>query len=108
MAGVLHITGLVAEDGAQQFLLREGSVSPFGVILPMRMSPFLDLSADADQAVLVEVLGGFFAHVRDVAVSSSRPRLVSRTSMMYSSMWMEVKMSSLATRSLITMASSKL
>ncbi len=42
------------------------------------------------------------------AVSSSRPRLVSRTSMMYSSMWMEVKMSSEATRSLITMASSKL
>ena len=42
-------------------------VSPFGVILPTRMSPGLHLGADAHDARLVEVLEGLLADVRDVA-----------------------------------------
>ena len=42
-------------------------VSPFGVILPTRMSPGLDLGADADDAGLVEVAQRLLADVRDVA-----------------------------------------
>ena len=45
----------------------ESWVSPFGVILPTRMSPRLDLGADAHDARLVEVLEGLLADVRDVA-----------------------------------------
>ena len=45
----------------------ESWVSPFGVILPTRMSPRLHLGADAHDARLVEVLEGLLADVRDVA-----------------------------------------
>ena len=45
----------------------ESWVSPFGVILPTRMSPGLHFGADADDARLVEVLEGLLADVRDVA-----------------------------------------
>jgi len=41
-------------------------------------------------------------------VNSSRPSFVSRISTSYSSMWIEVKMSSFTSRWLMTMASSKL
>ena len=42
------------------------SVSPLGVTLPTRISPGLHLGADADDAALVEVLQGVFAHVGDI------------------------------------------
>ena len=51
------------------------SVSPFGVILPTRMSFGLDLGADADDAVLVEVAQAVLADVRDVAGDLLRPEL---------------------------------
>ena len=42
-------------------------LSPFGVILPTRMSPGFDLGADIDDAGLVEVLQRLFTDIRDVA-----------------------------------------
>ena len=51
------------------------SVSPFGVILPTRMSPGLHLGADADDAVLVEVAERLLADVRDVAGDLLGPEL---------------------------------
>ena len=36
---VLHVAGLIAENSAEKFLLRVGSLSPLGVILPIIMSP---------------------------------------------------------------------
>ena len=43
------------------------SVSPLGVTLPTRMSSGPHLGADADDAVLVEILERVFADVGDVA-----------------------------------------
>ena len=51
----------------RSFSSGESWVSPFGVILPTRMSPGLHLGADAHDARVVEVLEGLFADVRDVA-----------------------------------------
>ena len=45
----------------------ESCVSPFGVILPTRMSLELHLGPDSDDARLVEVLERLFADVRDVS-----------------------------------------
>ena len=50
-------------------------LSPFGVILPTRMSPAMDLGADIDDAGLVEVLQRLFRHVRDVARDFLGPEL---------------------------------
>ena len=83
-------------------------VSPFGVTLPTRMSPgptlapmrMMPLSSRSCSA-LSETLGMS-------RVISSGPSLVSRASISNSSMWIEVKASSLTTFSEIRMASSKL
>ena len=50
-------------------------LSPFGVILPTRMSPGSHFGADVDDARLVEVAQGFLADVRDVAGDLFRPEL---------------------------------
>ncbi len=92
----------------KSFSSGEGSLSPFGVILPMRMSPGL---TSAPTRIIPFSSKSFVASSLTLgisAVNSSMPNLVSRTSSVYSSMWMEVKMSSRTTRSLITIASSKL
>ena len=86
----------------------EGSLSPFGVILPMRMSPGW---ISAPTRMIPFSSRSFVASSLTLgisAVNSSVPSFVSRTSNEYSSMCREVKMSSRTTRSEITIASSKL
>ncbi len=50
-------------------------LSPFGVILPTRMSPGVHFGADIDDAGLVEVLQRLFRDVRNVAGDFLRPEL---------------------------------
>ena len=85
-----------------------GSDSPFGVIFPIRISP------DFTSAPTLIIP---FSSKSDVAssltfgislVNSSIPSFVSLTSREYSSIWIDVKKSSLTTFSEITIASSKL
>ena len=85
-----------------------GSDSPFGVILPIKISP--SFTSEPTRTT------PFSSRLRTVSsetfgiseVNSSSPRFVSRTSNSNSSMWIEVKMSSRTTFSEITIASSKL
>ena len=85
-----------------------GSDSPFGVILPIMMSPgftsapILIIPFSSRSLVASSETFGISA------VNSSIPNLVSRTSKEYSSTWIEVNQSSRTTFSLITIASSKL
>ena len=85
-----------------------GSDSPFGVILPIRMSPgvtsapTLIIPFSSSSLVASSLTFGISS------VSSSVPNLVSLTSNEYSSMCIDVKISSLTTFSDITIASSKL
>ena len=51
----------------RSFSSGESWVSPFGVILPTRISPARDLGADPDDAGVIEILERLFADVRDVA-----------------------------------------
>jgi len=53
--GIANVGRLFAEDGAQQLFFRRHRLSPFGVILPTRMSPHA-LPRDIDDAGFVEVL----------------------------------------------------
>ena len=85
-----------------------GSDSPFGVILPIRISPGFTSApiriipfSSKSLVASSETFGISF-------VNSSVPNLVSLTSKEYSSIWMDVKMSSRTTLSEITIASSKL
>ena len=66
-AGVLHLAGLLAEDGAQQALLRGQLGLALGRDLADQDVARLDLGADVDDAVLVQVLERLLAHVGDVA-----------------------------------------
>ena len=84
----------------------EGSDSPFGVILPIIISPGLTW---APIRIIPRSSRSFVASSLTLGiseVSSSIPRLVSRTSNEYSSTWTEVRMSSRTTRSFNTIASS--
>ena len=72
-------------------------ISPGLILAPIRTIPFSSRSLVASSDTLGISL-----------VSSSTPSLVSRTSRVYSSIWIEVKISSRITRSEITIASSKL
>ncbi len=65
-AGVLHLAGLLAEDRAQQALLRGQLGLTLGRDLAHQDVARLDLGADIDDAVLVEVLEGILADVGDV------------------------------------------
>ena len=90
----------------RSFSSGEGSDSPFGVILPMMMSPGL---TSAPMRIIPFSSSSLVASSDTFGmslVSSSAPSLVSRTSNGYSSMWMEVKMSSLTTRCEMTIPSS--
>ena len=85
-----------------------GSLSPFGVILPISISPGL---ISAPTRIIPFSSKSFVASSETLGMSlvnSSLPSLVSLTSSEYSSMWIEVKTSSLTTFSEITIASSKL
>ena len=84
----------------------EGSLSPLGEILPIRISPG---STRAPTRMTPFSSRSFVASSLTLgisAVNSSTPRLVSRTSREYSSTWTEVSTSSRTIRSLSTMASS--
>ena len=85
-----------------------GSLSPLGVILPINMSPAL---ISAPILIIPFSSRSLVASSETLGISlvnSSFPSLVSLTSIEYSSMWIEVKTSSLTTFSEITIASSKL
>ena len=86
----------------------EGSDSPFGVILPIRISPSFTSAPIRIIPFSSKSLVASSETLGISGVNSSSPRLVSRTSNSNSSMCKEVKISSLTIRSLITIASSKL
>ena len=65
--GVTHLAGLLAEDGAQQALLRGQLGLTLRGDLTDQDVAGLDLGADADDAALVEVGHGVLADVRQVA-----------------------------------------
>ena len=73
--GVLHVRGLLAEDGAQERLFG----GEFGLGLRGDLADEdvagLHFRTDADDAVVVEVLQRFLADVRDVAGDFLRPEL---------------------------------
>ena len=85
-----------------------GSVSPFGVTLPIRISPSLTL---APTLIIPRSSNSLVASSPTLGisgVSSSSPRLVSRTSNSISFTCTLLKRSSFTNLSLITIASSKL
>ena len=63
---VLHVTGLVAEDGAQQLLLRRGIALALRRDLTDEDVTGNHMSTHADDTTLVEVLGSVLAHVGDI------------------------------------------
>ena len=73
--GVLHIGGLLAEDRAEEALF--GSEFGFGLRSDLADEDVagLHFRTDADDAVVVEILEGFLADVRDVAGDFFRPEL---------------------------------
>ena len=73
--GVLHLAGLLAEDGAQEALLRGQLGLALGRDLADQDVARLDLGADVDDALLVEVLEGLLADVGDVAGDLFGPEL---------------------------------
>ena len=72
---VLHLARLLAEDRAQQSLLRRQLGLALGRDLADEDVAGVDLGADVDDAVLVEVLEGLLADVRDVARDLLGPEL---------------------------------
>ncbi len=83
-----------------------GSLSPLGVILPIMMSPGITCAPTRMMPRSSRSLVASSLTLGMSAVSSSMPRLVSRTSSGYSSTWTEVSISSRTMRSLSTIASS--
>ena len=63
---ILDITGLVAEDGLEKFLLRGRVALALRGDLTYHNVARLNSCADTYNTVLSQVLGGIFAHVRDV------------------------------------------
>ena len=107
--GIFHIARFLAKDGAQQALFGGQFFLALGRDLAHQDVVRADLGADADDAALVQVFDGFFAHVGDVAGDFFRTQAWYRaTSTSYFSMCTEVKRSSCTRRSEIRMASSKL
>ncbi len=82
------------------------SVSPFGVTLPTRMSPGRTSAPMRMIPFSSRSLSMSSPTLGMSRVISSGPSLVSRACASYSSMWMEVKTSSLTSFSLTRMASS--
>src|SRR3954454_9270463 len=73
--GVLHLACLLAEDRAQQALLRGQLVLALVRDLADQDVAGADLGADVDDPLLVEVLEGLFADVRDVPRDLLGPEL---------------------------------
>ena len=72
---VAHVGGLLAEDGAEQLLLRRHRALALRRDLADQDVAGLHLGADIDDAGLVEVLQRLFRDVRDVARDLLRPEL---------------------------------
>ena len=85
-----------------------GSDSPLGVILPIKISPSFTSAPTLMMPFSSRFLTASSLTFGISEVSSSSPRLVSRTSNSNSSICIEVKISSRTTFSEITIASSKL
>ena len=64
--GVADFSGLLAEDGPQQPLLGGQLGLALGGNLANQVVAGVDLSAHADNAVLVQILQGILAHVGDI------------------------------------------
>ena len=64
--GVLHVAGLVTEDGLEELLFRGRIALALRGDLADHDVARLDVGADAHDTVLVEVLGGVLADVRDI------------------------------------------
>jgi len=107
-ASVLHVGGLLAEDGAQQLLFRGQLGLAFRRHLADQHVARLDFGADVHDSRLVEARELRLGQVGDVARDFFRPELVSRATTVSSSIWIEVKRSSPTTRSEIRIESSKL
>ena len=73
--GVLHLAGLLAEDRPQEALLGRQLGLALGRDLADEDVAGADLGADVDDALLVEVLEGLLADVRDVAGDLLGPEL---------------------------------
>src|SRR4029078_11048256 len=72
---VLHLAGLLTEDRPKEALLGGQLGLALGRDLDDEDVGGADLGADVDDALLVEVLEGFLADVRDVAGDLFRPEL---------------------------------
>ena len=106
--GVLHLARLLAEDRAQQLLLR----GELGLALRRDLAhqdvAFADLRADADDAAIGSRSRSDSSPTLGISrVISSGPSFVSRASTSYFSMWIEVNLSSRMMLSESTIASSK-
>ena len=73
--GVAHVGRLLAEDGAEELLLRRHRALALGGDLADQDVGRADLGADVDDAGLVEVAQRLLADVRDVAGDLLRPEL---------------------------------
>ncbi len=73
--GVAHVRGLLAEDGAQELLLRRHRALALRGDLADQDVAGIHLGTDIDDAGLVEVLERFLGDVRDVAGDLLRPEL---------------------------------
>ena len=73
--GVAHVGGLLAEDGAQQLLLRRHRAFALRRDLAAQDVAGAHFGADIDDARFVEVLERLFRDVRDVAGDFLRPEL---------------------------------
>ena len=86
----------------------DGSVSPFGVIFPIKISPSFTSAPTLINPLESSSRVASSLTLGISLVNSSKPLFVSRTSSTYSSICNDVKISSRATLSEITIASSKL
>ena len=73
--GVADFPGLLAEDGAQQALLRGQLGLALRSYLSYQDISRTDLRADADDAALIQVFQGILAHARHIAGNLFRSQL---------------------------------
>ena len=66
-AGILHVAGLLAEDGAEELLLGREDRLALGGDLAHQDVAVLDGGTGADDAAVIEVLEGFLTDLGDVA-----------------------------------------
>ena len=72
---VPHVTGLFAEDGAQELLLRRELALPLGRDLAHKDVAGLDGGANPDHAALIQIIKEALRDIGDVAGDLLRPEL---------------------------------